>query len=120
VETTAEVTKVESQPPRQPPRPNKKLVGTTSTNGELVAYVRNEGRRELPLERVGLNESIDDGTLVLVHPRGIVVQVEEQAGEAFAFRYYVYRLGTPFTEREELNPEVYPGIREELDKALVP
>ena len=106
-------------PPKQP-RPNKKLIGVNSMSGTLIASIQDPRRRELPPERVGLNEEIDDGTLVLICPRGIVVQVEQPAGETFEFKYYVYKLGTRFEDREELDHEMYPEIAEQLELALVP
>lgn len=122
-EESAEVRVVDRKPEPsrlEPSRPDKVLVGVTSTDRKLAAYVRDEERLELPPEKLRINDEVDDGTLVLVHPRGMVVQVERQRGSAFDYTYYLYKLGTRFSERVELDPEAYPEIQERLEEALVP
>ena len=99
-------------------RPEKTLIATTSTDGVLEAYVRDEKRRELPPERLQLNDPVDDGTLVLVFQRGMVVQVPDERKDTTDFKYYVYKLGGRFSERELLDPARYPELRKRLDECL--
>ncbi|MFH1747566.1 MAG: hypothetical protein ABIG44_11035 [Planctomycetota bacterium] len=108
----------EIEPP--PSRPDKILIGVTSTNKQLIAYVRDNDRLDLPPAKLRVNDPIDDGTLMLVHPRGMVVQVQEQSSNDFEFKYYFYKLGTLFSEREELDPDRFPEIHQQLELFLVP
>ncbi len=84
------------------PRPNADklvLVGTTSLNGELIAYVQDINKRSDPLQVFRPNEAIDDGTLLLVHARGIVVRV---AASGAAPAEYFYPLGSNFKQRQPI------------------
>jgi hypothetical protein len=103
--------------PHAPPRPNKKLVSVSSTHGRLEARIRDEDHKELPLELATINDPVDDGVLVLVYPRGMVVQVPPANGEG-DYKYYVYKLGDTFANRVELDPEQYPDLAEQLELAL--
>jgi hypothetical protein len=103
----------------EPPRPNKTLVGVTSTLGKLEAYVRDMTQRQEAPEKIDLNGAIDDGQLVLVVPRGVVVQVPRETGSETEYKYYFYKLGDPFSQRQVLDPSVYPDIHQELEQSLV-
>lgn len=112
-------------PPAGPPRARRVLAGVNSMHGKegkLEAWVRDEDHLEQPLEKIGLNEPLDDGTLVLVHPRGVVVQVPAPAGNGLrpGFKYYFYKIGAEFSRREELDAARYPDIQHELERALPP
>lgn len=106
--------------PKAEPRPEKTLIGVASTDRELAAWVREEARRDLAPERVQVNDTVDDGRLVLVVPRGMVVQVPSPSGSGLDYRYYLYKLGNRFSERELLDPERYPDIQRELEQSLTP
>lgn len=114
-----ETPKVAASPPAEP-RPNKKVVAVCCLHGKLMATLRDEDHRELPLEKVTINDPVDDGTLVLVVPQGMVVQVVEDRGATADIKYYFYRLGTTFAERVELDPNEYPDIAQQLELVLVP
>jgi hypothetical protein len=106
---------------REEPPPNKTLIGVTSTDGVLTAYVRDDDRLDLEPERIHINEPVWDGTLVLVYPRGMVEQVpaEERDG-SFGYKYYVYDLGATFADRRELDPASEPELQRALELALAP
>jgi len=106
-------------PPRVTPRPKKKVVGVEARAGELIAYVRDQENLSLATEAVRINQPVDDGTLVLVDPKGMVVQVRG-GGVGPDFKYYLYRLGRTFEEREELSASAYPELMERLQNALSP
>ena len=108
--------------PVKPPQPpsSKVLTATMCTFGKLEVLVRDEERLELPPERLGVNDPVDDGTLVLVYPGGMVVQVLSDEGEEFEYTYYVYERGRSFSEREELDPVRYPELQRQLEEDLVP
>ncbi len=101
------------------PRPNKMVVGLGSKDGQLAAYVRNMDDLTAELEKVAINEPIDDGTLVLVVPGGMVVQVADRESAGTEYRYYFYELGETFEAREELDPDERPDVAQKLDLALV-
>jgi len=90
-----------------PPRPDKTLVGVESLGGHYFAHVRDNTRLDLPPEEFTLHAPVDDGTLVLVHPRGIVVRVEQEGGESVD---YFYALGSTFQERTPLDPGQHPDV----------
>lgn len=113
-----------TQPPVEAPRPavnpradaaHLALVGSTGTRGELRALVRDDRNPTDPADSYPLNSTLDDGVLVLVHPRGIVVH--STAGPD-AGREFFYKLGTKFTERVLVANVVLPDVRRELDEAL--
>ncbi|MBU0641482.1 MAG: type II secretion system protein M [Planctomycetes bacterium] len=107
------------QPPRDP-RPdagNLHLIATMATFGEYTAYVQHDERRDQPPESYSVGDAIDDGTLVLVHPKGMVVRVENGA-EVGA--QYFYPLGTSFKERERLDPALHSDVMPLLQQARRP
>jgi len=93
------------------------LIGTTLLNGEHIAYILDERKRDQPPEQFGLDEPIDDGVLLLIHPRGLVIRVEEPNGRE---KDYFYRLGRSFKEREALDPAVHPEIAAALKEEFLP
>ncbi|MCG3126842.1 MAG: hypothetical protein CHACPFDD_01697 [Phycisphaerae bacterium] len=118
-----EVAHVEPQPPttqesqrpvRRVTRPresNRLLCGVTSLHGEQIAYVRDEAKREEAPVEVRVNDELDGGRLVLVHPLGAVVHVDE-GGDGGT--NYFYPLGRKFGEREVFDRSKYPEIDQEL------
>jgi hypothetical protein len=115
----------ETEPvPRPPPRPNMKVVGVESLYGDLIASVLDEDHREEPLAEFRLNDPIDDGTLVLVHPRGIVVRVPKPGGADEETEDYFYPIGSSFRDRlrlEEADPEIIRELYPEgLEQAARP
>lgn len=130
------------EPPRPPPRRDPRehadklrLVATTSLNGEPVAWVEDERRKSEPPAQYRLNDSFDDGRLVLIHPLGVVVRVPAAAEEGRPLSIdYFYSPEKKFTERLELKsrapsdpaaalpgePYVPPEILHELSMAFPP
>jgi len=100
------------------PRPNAdkyKLVATTSLRGARMACVLEETVVErVEVKRYRLDEPIDDGTLVLVHPSGIVVRSLASGHPTDFF----YRLGATFAEREHLDPVEHADVYEALEAEL--
>jgi hypothetical protein len=102
----------------------KVVVGVTSLHGQRYAYVRDDTSRAGLTERVGASEPLDDGTLLLVHPRGLVVRVLRDTAtphaedgveaEPSATIDYWYPLGKSFKEREEFRPDSHPEVAAEL------
>lgn len=100
----------------------KVVVGVTSLHGERYAYVRDDTSREGATERIRASEPLDDGTLLLIHPRGLVVRVirdnavssEDDESDITATIDYWYPLGKSFKDREEFQPESHPEVALEL------
>ncbi len=84
---------------------------TTCLDGEPTAYVYDEQRRDQPPDKFFLDDRIDDGRLLLILPRGLVVRVGTQD--------YFYPLGKSFKDREELDPDAQPEIWEALRQETV-
>lgn len=105
-------------PPPPPPRPNHVLVYTTSLDGAPVAFVDESGKKtSAPVEK-HLNEKVDDGMLVLVHPQGMVVRTHPRGGGDP--KYYFYPLGASFKDRIEA-PEFdadYPDVARALHQTV--
>lgn len=91
-----------------------KLVASTSLRGEPAVYVK-DTRGADSAEPYQLNDEIDDGVLVLVTPRGMVVR--STAGK-FAGQDFYYKLGDTFTDRVELDPREYPDLAAMLKRAF--
>jgi hypothetical protein len=109
-------------PPPPPPPVNVRpdadhltLVGTVSFNGQPVAWVRDDRNPADPPQRKTLNDPLDDGVLVLVHPRGIVVHATrgEHAGREFFYPY-----SKTFRERIPIEEAPHPDIVSALNVAL--
>jgi hypothetical protein len=79
---------------------------TTCLDGEPVAYVYDQQQLQDPPAKYYLDAEIDDGRLILIHPRGLVVQVGSHK--------YFYPLGKSFKDREDLDPDEHPDIVEAL------
>lgn len=62
------------------------------------------------------DDEIDDGKILLILPRGMVVRSAEAHG---GHTDYFYPLGKSFAEREPLSPEEHPQIWHALEEAFV-
>ncbi len=106
-------------PPGPPPIPWGEfvLIGTRSLDGEAVVDVRDPRAASGPATPYVLNAEIHDGTIVLIHPIGMVVRVWNADGSGTD---WVYKLGKPFSAREVLDPELHPELYHEVQIALAP
>lgn len=101
----------------------KIIVAVTSLHGNRIAYVRDETSRTGETEQFRASEPLDDGTLLLIHPHGLIVRVardEEGAKEnsdgpdEHATIDYWYPLGKSFKDREVFEPDSHPEVATEL------
>jgi hypothetical protein len=88
------------------------VVGTVSLNDEPAALVRDDREKTQPVKEYYLDDEIDDGTLLLICPEGLVVEVQEGGAET----KYFYPLGANFASREVLSPESHPEVWQELQR----
>jgi hypothetical protein len=107
-------------PPAPPPDPRRdadklRVAMCESLNGVPYVLVYDERKPEEPPTEHRLESPIDDGTLVLVQPRGIVVRAQEEKDGASRTAYFFYELGKTFKERAEVTPESHPEIAAELN-----
>jgi hypothetical protein len=91
----------------RPPGPSCIVKGTTRLNGELIAYVRQEVPPARKMRKVRLDDQLDDGRVILIHPRGLVVRVTDDSGVE---RDYFYRLGCRSGQRQRLDREAHPEV----------
>jgi len=113
-----------TQPSRPEPNPRAGadqifLKGVTCLDGEYTAYVYDDRRLDQPPTLYHLDDKIDDGELILIHPRGLVVRVEKDGRETDYF--YPLRFPDPasFAEREELAADEHPEVWEALEREFV-
>lgn len=102
-------------PTPPPPRTKDTLVATVSLNGEPVAYIRNEDRKQDEARKYKLNDDLEGGRIILIHPYGVVAR--GKPGTANAGKEFFYPLGSLLSERKELsqvNPDEIPGMLDEL------
>lgn len=106
-------------PPRDAPEQHL-LLGTTVLNGEALAYVKDERHPGDELTKYHLDDPIDDGTLLMIHQRGIVVRAKQPDGRKVDY-FYPIRVPNPasFADREELTPVNHPEVYEALERAFV-
>lgn len=113
-----EATTQTSQPPKPPPplpKSKETLIATLSLDGVPLAYVRNEDRKQEAPRELKLNDELDGGHIVLIHPYGMVVRMK--AGSATAGKEFFYPLGALLSEKKEVSSvkgDEYPGVLEEL------
>ena len=87
------------------------VVGTTSHAGDFVAYVRDDRSPGGDIQRFRIGDAVDDGRLVLVHPRGMIVRVtREQAGQPAAVEDFFYPIGGHFKQRVTLEEAQLPDV----------
>ena len=83
---------------------------TVGLDGEPRAYVVDKQQLDQPPTAYRLDDPIDDGKLILIHPQGIVVRSNG--------KNYFYPLGSSFRDREELSaadrPEIWDALRREF------
>ncbi len=109
-------------PPPPPPDPRRDadkflLLGTAAIDGVPVAYVRDTRRLVDPPEKKHLNDRLDDGVIVLIHPRGIVVRSESPRDRG---KLYFYPIGKNFRQREPLSAAAHPDVYREVQLVLKP
>jgi hypothetical protein len=115
--------KVEEHRPAPPPPPTrvgadqKVVICTTTLNGRPLTYVLDKAGGAAPVSKFYLDEAIDDGTLRLILPRGLVVGVPQPAGGE---QDYFYPLGKSFADREGVTAESHPEVVEALARAFEP
>ncbi len=100
------------------PRPDAqfmKLVATDSINGEPRVFVLNERDRISEPEKYHHDDAVDDGFVLLILPRGMVVRTTEDGRKVD----YYYNLGMTFADRERLDPDLHPEVVEAIKKAFV-
>lgn len=107
---------VKAAPPERPDADKLRLVAMNSNYPNLYVYIVDERKKTDPPKRYALNDPIDDGRLVMVHPQGMVVRVKNKSGTGHTD--YFYRRGKSFKEREPLNPELHPAVVQELSSFL--
>ncbi len=84
-----------------------------------IAYVTRSDQPAEPPTLYRLNDDIDDGRLVLIVPRGIVVRATPPArGARQPAKNYFYPLGATFAEREEVDASVHPELERQLRVVL--
>lgn len=109
-------------PPPVNPRPDAdKLVvrGTGWLDDGPIAYVARSDRLDEPPTGYRLNDDVDDGRLVLIVARGIVVRTTPpKRGPRRPAKHYFYPLGSTFAEREEVDPDAHPEIERQLRVVL--
>ncbi len=109
------------QPPVEPPPPPPpdwlRLCGVSNLNGKPVALVANDRDPIAPVERYYHDEGFDSGTLLLIHPQGVVVRVPDRRGDGHTD--YFYPLGASFAQREELDPDLHPRVWAALQDEFV-
>ncbi len=100
-------------PPADPRRDADKfrLVATEAYLGVPYAYVRDTRNLEAPMAEYQLSADLDAGKLVLIHPKGIVVQTSDDAGDG---KYFFYPIGESFKDRVELSATEHPDLAAEL------
>jgi hypothetical protein len=93
------------------------VVCTTALNGQPLTYVLDKSNTDTPVKKYFLDDVIDDGTLLLILPRGLVVAARQPDGREHNF---FYPLGRTFSDREEVNPDSHPEVVAALEEAFVP
>ncbi len=110
--TPAEPRPVAAAPAAPPPRDPREgtehvfLRATVALEGEPIAYVTDDRQRTQKPTEYRLDQTVDDGKLMFIHPEGMVVRVQEADGA----KDYFYRLGSSFRERQLLNPDEHPEV----------
>lgn len=88
------------------------LVATIALNGKPQAYVMDKREPLDPPAKYREDDPIDDGVLLLIHPKGLVVRVEEAGGRVKDYFYplRVYPGPASFADREELDEWAHPDV----------
>lgn len=124
---TQPVAKVDTPPPPPPPpvRPNADkmfVIASISLNGQPAVLVRDDSAGGAT-KRFGIDEPVDDGTVILIDPTGMVVRVPQkpapgQPAEAEAgHEDYFYPLGKSFKERQPFQPELHAELARQLRRS---
>lgn len=96
------------------------LVATVSLNGQMEAYVLDKRHGGEATTKYHLDETLDDGKLVLIHRRGLVVGVEENGRTKNYFYPLRYPEPASFADREELTWESHPEVWGALQREFWP
>lgn len=110
--TPTEPRPVAATPPAPPPRDPREgtehifLRATVALEGEPIAFVADDRQPTQKPTEYRLDQAVDDGKLMFIHPEGMVVRVQEADG----VKDYFYRLGGNFRERQLLNPDEHPEV----------
>lgn len=112
VDTTPKVAHAAPPPPPPPPPPDPRkdadklsVIGTIAFGSTHTVYVRDDRTPGGSIQHVHVGETIDDGKVVLVHPKGMIVRVEEKApdsGQTLRWVDYFYEIGKDFRSRVHL------------------
>lgn len=76
------------------------VVGTTALGGRTLAYVRDDRDPQAGMQHLRVGDALDNGTIVLIHPRGVVVRCA--ATNSDAPTDYFYEIGQTFSSRTPL------------------
>ncbi len=111
------------KPPPRPPvnrRPDADqftLIGSTAEDGQPTAFVFDVRQAADPPLEFQLNDEFDDGHLVLIDPRCVVIRANERK-PAGGDKFYIYANGRTFEERDKLTEQNYPEIWRLLQEVL--
>jgi len=122
-ETKVATVETKPPPPPAPPPPDPRkdakhfhLVGAAVVDDGPIVYVEDDREKTQPPAEHRLNQRVDDGTLVLIDPSGIVVRaVDSRTG---AVKNYFYEMGEAFDRRAEVSPQTHPEIYRQLQQIL--
>ncbi len=103
-------------PPARVGAEQQVVICTTTLNGQPLTYILDKSGGETPVRKFYLDEAIDDGTLLLILPRGLVVGVPQSTGGE---QNFFYPLGKSFADREGVTPDSHPEVVEALARAFV-
>lgn len=108
-----------TQPPPDPRRDaqNYRLAICEALRGVPSATVYDTSKPEQPPAEYKVDDAVDDGTVVLIQPRGMVVRVQEEQDGASRTAYYFYEIGTTFKDRAAITPESHPELAARLNLA---
>lgn len=124
---TQPVAKVDTPPPTLPPpvRPNADkqfVIASVSLNGQPAVLVRDDSAGGAT-RRYAIEEPVDDGTVILIDPTGMVVRVPHkpapgQPADAEAgHEDYFYPLGKSFRDRQPFQPELHAELARQLRRS---
>lgn len=94
------------------------LRGTTSLDGQLIAYIADEREAFDPPREAHLNEVVDDGQLILIDNPGIVVRTHQGEARRKEFAYWFYANGKTFADRDRITPVKYPQLHEKIQEIM--
>ena len=91
-----------------------KVVGVGTENGP-VTWIMDENNLADPPAKKRVGDEMDyQGRVILIHPKGVVVRINETKKGRTETKEYFYPLGKSFEEREPLDPAEHPEVAREL------